>query len=361
MRRPLAVAATAALSLSCSGAQRPRGRDPNDPVPVLAICLAGDAAARGNEYSGLAWHGDELFLLPQWSPRGLARARSRPGFTRPWVYRIPGARIRAWVDGADRTPIAPERVELDVLDLPNDARYQGFEAIAFDGDRAALVVERGIGDVMSALLMTATLDRARGLVLDRDALTLDVPLRSDNHSYEALTRVDGRWLALFEANGVNTSCASQALRCGPAGEGPQVVSVAPIPYRVTDATAADAERRFWVTQYSYRDVGDTAECERTIRAAECFSEPVDCDPRGGTTRSVERLLELRDEGVAIRPTGRSIPLQREARPRNWEGVARLEGRGFVIVTDEWPRSILGFVPSPDRPLPTPAAPCPAAE
>lgn len=361
MRRPLAAAATVALSLSCSGAQRPGARNPDDPVPVLAICLAGDAAARGNEYSGLAWHGDELFLLPQWSPRGLARARSRPGFTRPWVYRIPGARVRAWVDGADRSPVTPERVEFDLLDLPNDQRYQGFEAVAFEGDRASLLVERGIGEVMSALLVTATLDPARGLVLDRDALTLEVPMRSDNHSYEALTRVGGSWLALYEANGMSSSCASQALRCGSTRDEPQVVSVAPIPYRVTDATAADADRRFWVTQYSYRDVGDTAECERTIRASGCFSEPVDCDPRGGDARSVERLVELRDEGVAVRPTGRVIRLQREARPRNWEGVARLDGRGFVMVTDEWPRSILGFVPSPDRPLPAPAAPCPAAE
>lgn len=361
MRRPLPLLAVAALSLSCSGAQRPRSRDPMDPVPVLSICLAGDAAARGNEYSGLAWHGDELFLLPQWSPRGLARVRGRPGFTRPWVYRIPGARLRAWVDGVDRSPITPERVDLDLLDLPADARYQGFEAIAFDGDRAALTVERGLGDEMSALLVTATLDPARGLVLDRSAATLDVPLRSENHAYEALTRVDGGWLALFEANGVSASCASQALRVGDGGAAPVVVSVEAIPYRLTDATAVDAERRFWATQYSYRDVGDTAECERTIRAVGCFSETVDCDPRGGAARSVERLVELRDEGVAVRPTGRVIRLLREPRARNWEGVARLDGRGFVVVTDEWPRTVLGFVPSPDRPLPAPAPPCPTVD
>lgn len=80
MRRPTTLPLVALLALSCSGAQRPRARDPNEPVPVLSICLAGEAAARGNEYSGLAWHGDELFLLPQWSPRGLTRARSQPGF-----------------------------------------------------------------------------------------------------------------------------------------------------------------------------------------------------------------------------------------------------------------------------------------
>lgn len=358
--RPTAPLVLAALSLSCAGAQRPRPRDPDAPVPVLGICLAGDAAARGNEYSGLAWHGDELFLLPQWSPRGIERAQRLGGFQGAWVYRIPGARLRAWVDGRDRSPITPERVPFDISSVVGTAEYQGFESIAFDGDRAALTVERGAGEHMSALLVTGTLDRARGLGLDRDALTLDVPVRSDNHAYEALTRVDGSWLALFEVNGMNTACASQAIRVTP-GQEPQAVSVEAIPYRITDATAVDAERRFWVTQYSYRDVNDTAECERSIRAVGCFQEAVDCDPRGGTTRSVERLLELRDEGAAVRTTGRVIALQREARPRNWEGVVRLDDRGFVMVTDEWPRTILGFVPAPDRPLPPPAAPCPAAE
>lgn len=357
MRRPLPL--LVALTLSCSGAQRPTARDPSDPVPVLGICLAGDAAARGNEYSGLAWHGDELFLLPQWSPRGLARARSQPGFTRPWVYRIPGARLRAWVDGRDRAPITPERVPFDTLDIANNPDYQGFEAIAFDGDRAALAVERGSQDRMSGLLVTARLDPARGLVLDRDALTLDVPMRSDNHAYEALTRVDGAWLALFELNGMNPSCASTALRIDPRGGAPQAVPMEAVPYRVTDATAVDADRRFWVTQYSYRDVDDTAECERSIRAVGCFQEAVDCDPRNGAARSVERLLELRDDGTAVRSTGRVIRLMREERARNWEGLARLDHRGFVVVTDEWPRTVLGFVPAADQPLPPPAAPCPA--
>ncbi|MDO9019260.1 MAG: hypothetical protein Q8S73_03820 [Deltaproteobacteria bacterium] len=356
--RPLAriLPLVGLLALSCSGAQRPRGRNPDDPVPVLPICLAGEAAARGHEYSGLAWHNDELFLLPQWSPRGLALARAQPGFTQPWLYRIPGARLRAWIDGRDRAPITPERVPIDLLDLAADPDYQGFEAIDFDGDRAALVVERGDQDRMSGLLVTARLDPARGLVLDRDALTLDVPLRSDNHAFEALTRVDGAWLALFEANGMNTSCASTALRVE--GREARAVAVEAIPYRVTDASAVDASRQFWVTQYSYREVGDTAECERTIRAVGCFSEAVDCDPRGGAARSVERLLELRDDGVSVRATGRVIRLAREERGRNWEGLVRLDDKGFLLVTDEWPSTVLGYVPSADQPLPPPAPPCP---
>jgi len=32
--------------------------------------------------------------------------------------------------------------------------------------------------------------------------------------------------------------------------------------------------------------------------------------------------------------------------RNWEGVVRLDGIGFLLMTDTHPETILGFVPAP---------------
>jgi hypothetical protein len=32
--------------------------------------------------------------------------------------------------------------------------------------------------------------------------------------------------------------------------------------------------------------------------------------------------------------------------RNWEGLAFLEGRGFLLMTDKFPETILAFVPMP---------------
>jgi hypothetical protein len=33
-------------------------------------------------------------------------------------------------------------------------------------------------------------------------------------------------------------------------------------------------------------------------------------------------------------------------PRNWEGIVRLDERGFLLMTDEDPDTILAFVPRP---------------
>ena len=32
--------------------------------------------------------------------------------------------------------------------------------------------------------------------------------------------------------------------------------------------------------------------------------------------------------------------------RNWEGIVRLDDVGFLLVTDQYPQTILGFVPVP---------------
>jgi hypothetical protein len=35
----------------------------------------------------------------------------------------------------------------------------------------------------------------------------------------------------------------------------------------------------------------------------------------------------------------------EEKSRNWEGLARLDKKGFLMIVDEHPRTILAFVPN----------------
>ena len=62
---------------------------------------------------------------------------------------------------------------------------------------------------------------------------------------------------------------------------------------------------------------------------------------------VERLL-----AIEIQADTRTIMLADRAPlylrlagplPRNWEGLTRLDDRGFLLVTDEFPDTLLGFV------------------
>jgi len=85
-------------------------------------------------------------------------------------------------------------------------------------------------------------------------------------------------------------------------------------------------------------------------------EAADCSP-GPTHQSqpqIERLLQLRYSGnevTTVAHTETYLELEAE-RPRNWEAIALLEDRGFLLMTDQHPESIFAFVPfapAPDAP------------
>ena len=44
-----------------------------------------------------------------------------------------------------------------------------------------------------------------------------------------------------------------------------------------------------------------------------------------------------------RSSAKAIQLSINKESRNWEGVARLDNKGFLMIVDEYPRTILAFI------------------
>ncbi len=64
---------------------------------------------------------------------------------------------------------------------------------------------------------------------------------------------------------------------------------------------------------------------------------------------VERLVEFHyspGEIVLNQTPPIQLELDLELGSRNWEGLVRLDDLGFLLITDEYPTTILGFVPYP---------------
>ena len=63
------------------------------------------------------------------------------------------------------------------------------------------------------------------------------------------------------------------------------------------------------------------------------------------SEAVERLVEFRVENSQVRITNHPpIQLEQiEEESRNWEGVVRLDNRGFLLITDKYPETIFAFV------------------
>lgn len=349
--RDAALALTlAVLTSTCApkGPERPgspsrappvRPPGPVVEVPIVPIALAPPLDAKRAELSGLAWDGNTLLLLPQYPEH----------FGEGALFTLPKAAIDRWLAGERGAPLESSPLAFEAPGLADRIEgYQGFEELLVIGDAAYLTVEgKGHDGKMRGYVVGASFDRARGrLRVNADTLLeLSCPTTFDNLGYEALTSYRGELVAFYEANGPSVVARPCAYRVDLPEHSAAALTLAPLPYRVTGATPADASGRFWVTNVFWpgepwlRDAHDPL--------AQRFGK----GPTHAHSEGVERLVELRvgPDGV----TGTDTPpialtLSDDGKIRNWEGIARLDDRGFLLVTDEHPKTILAFVPSGPR-------------
>ena len=316
-------------------------RAQNDPpaVEVCTIALTGPAADEDAEISGLAWHGDTLLLVLE-NPNDYALDADSAGT----FYALPKADILAYLDADDPAPLEPFAIPVIAPDIPRTIPgFDGFEAAVFVGDRVYLAAEVWLpqGGEMRGVIVGGN------IAPDHSAITLDLDHAVEllpqtdfvNLSYESLL-VDGdRLIAIYEANGADVNAQPVAYAIDLSLTTVTPLPLPAVPYRVTDATAPDSEGTFWTVNFYYP--GDS----------HLFTES-DPLPRLDTgvipphLVPVERLVALEITPDAIRLADQPPVLVALAGmlPRNWEGIARLDDRGFLIVTDRYPQTILGFVP-----------------
>ena len=274
------------------------------------------------ELSGLAWHGDDLILLPQY-----------PHKEGDHLYTLPRTSVEAFAEAGAPLP-DPRPLPFDDDGLRKIDGFEGFEAIACEGDACYLTIEAHDGETMVGYLVAGQWSEA-GLTLDAATLRPIHPrINLPNMSDEALL-IDGATLLTFdEANGPRINPQPIAHRF--AREGLEELAPLPLPpldYRITDATAFDEAGCFWVVDYLWP--GDAEKLR----------------PVGPADRPVERLVPLRVEAEGITrcdaPT-LALELAADGKARNWEGAALLPGEGFLLVTDTHPETLFAFVPAPQE-------------
>ena len=183
-----------------------------------------------------------------------------------------------------------------------------------------------------------------GLALEGDTLAEIEPQAGlANQSDEALMVVGGGVATLYEINGVALNPSPVAHLFGADLAAAGTVPFPNIEYRITDATEPDGEGRFWVIKYFFP--GDV-----DLRP--------EVDPRpsatvgGRATPATRRWSGWCCSSTTVQGSAwwTSRPIQLELLPdeaRNWEGLVRLEGRGFLLMTDKFPETILAFVALPE--------------
>ena len=303
-------------------------------VLPIEILLTGEAAERNLEMSGLAWYNDYLILMPQYVNK------SKPKF-----YYLKKSKINDWLNGDRDKPLDPAEINVIMPDYFNSIKgYQGFEAICFIGNKAYLIIETKDDDLMKSFIIKGSMDiKNKVLIIDSEKkVEILLPLNIKNMGYESILKYKYRLMVLFEANGINVNSNPKASFYNSSLKQKGHISFPNIEYRITDVTELDNQGRFWAINFFW-----PGEQKRLKPGKDLV---LNNNVKGETHQKfehVERLVEFKIDGNKIYKTN-SPPIQLELNKnsRNWEGLVRMDKKGFLMIVDEHPRTILAFVKKP---------------
>jgi hypothetical protein len=161
---------------------------------------------------------------------------------------------------------------------------------------------------------------------------------SENHTDESILVLEDRVVTFYEVIG-------EAIVADPVAHvfDFDLNSLGTIPmdnieYRLTD-TALSSGNEFWGINYFFP--GDTDLMPSIDPIADVYGKS------NVGFEHVERLVkfEYSEDGITLAKTAPiSLVLTEDA--RNWEGLVMLDERGFLLATDKFPSTILGFVQFP---------------
>ncbi|MBH10394.1 MAG: hypothetical protein CMG74_08620 [Candidatus Marinimicrobia bacterium] len=299
-------------------------------VEFKEIRLSGLITDKKQEISGLEWYKDNLVLLPE----------NLGGF----YFMIPKETIKRYLRNYEPEPIEPRQVSFKTADysklIPG---FQGFEAIAFKNEFVAITMEAKHNKKMHGYYAWGTINPKSFEITipEKNLIELPVPVQLKNFTFESLLIHNDKAIVYYEANGRNLRKNSWQYTISIDKQEIGKIEHPFIEYRINDVTRMDRFKKFWAINYLWS--GDR-------KLLDPADDVIFEDYTEGITHSkidgVERLVEFQIVDDKIQASNRA-PIQlvlKEKESRNWEGIVRLDKRGFLIATDKYPRMILAFVP-----------------
>lgn len=308
-----------------------------DPVSlereIVLLPISGQLGLPEVELSGLAWHGDTLVLLPQYPHK--------------WGHSLFGLRradLASAIKNPDGAPLEPFLIPLKGSEKLDEALegYEGLEAVAFVDDQAYLLSEANMKTHMQGYILTGRVEEVpKAIQLDLGSVqTLFPQSRFMNQAYEALLPLNADIAAIFEANGRHVNEQPRLLTFGRQLEPRAMLSMAAVEYRLTDATALNEAGEFWMLNFHWP--GSRSLMPPTDPIAEKWGE----GPSQADSDIVERILKFKVTEAGVQLT-EDPPLEFQLLngvvARNWEGIALWGSDGFLVVTDQFPTTLLAYV------------------
>jgi len=308
---------------------------PSQEVAVLEIPLPAPLNEKSMEFSSMAWLREELILMPQYphrfNPQGLGK-----------LYALNKADIIRYIQQQDGEPLDIREIAFDDGGLHKALPgFEGFEGLAFNDDQVFMTIETHNGNPMMGYLVAGSYDAVlQQISLDPQTL-VELPPQTSflNASDEALTIFDDRIYTFFEDNGLSQNPKAEAHTFDFNLQLQGTLAFPNIEYRVTDATEIQQDGTFWVMNYFYPGDDHLAADDDPLISSYGIGET------HKQFDGVERIVEMKIEEDSIRLVDIMplyLRLNSDGESRNWEGIVRLDEIGFLLVTDSFPKTILGF-------------------
>lgn len=307
-----------------------------DETDVVFLKLPERISSASFEYSGLAWFKDQLVLLPQY-PGGKFFSYS------PVLYSISKQDILTAIENPE-LELPARDVPLLQADIQGQIQgFEGFESILFVGQQVFLTIETHGGDPMMGYLIRGEVNGdLERITLEPDSLVELPPLTHEqNATFEALTSWNDKLNVIYEHNSGQAEMTPIAYEFNLDMEFSRKIPFPAINYRITDATESDESGRFWVMNYFYP--GDTHlkvdQDELVLRYGEGETH--------ARSQQVERIIQLQIDQAGITRIDQPpiyLKLLEKDKARNWEGIVLLDDLGFLLITDRFPDSLIGFCP-----------------
>jgi hypothetical protein len=299
-------------------------------IQYQPIFLSGLITNPKQEISGMDLYKDQIMLLPE----------NLGGF----LYMISKGEILNALEKKEEILIEPKQPAFHTPDyskfIPG---FEGLEAIAFNGNNVYITLESKDDKMMRGYLAWGTIDPTTKEVTipKKNLLELETPIQVNNMTFESLLIHNDHIILFYETQGINLQKSVWQYRVSLADFSVSKIEFPNIEYRITDVSRVDDQNHFWAINYYWP--GDA----KHLKPA---PDPIVMKIKEGKSHQnsdvVERLIEFEFKEDKIQLSGRE-PIQielDEKASRNWEGIVRLDDRGFLVATDKYPEMILGFIP-----------------
>ncbi len=294
------------------------------------------------EISGLSWCGDRLILLTQYPERFVDDGHS-------YFYFLERSHVLGYLDGTIEKALEAQKIKLNENGLRKMMdNFDGYEAITCKDKQVWLTIEAvNANGRYQSFIVPAEMDFDGKPTLSINAkkiTQLESQTNMKDMAEETLVLRGHDAIAIHEVNDPRVVPKPKARLVSRTDMTVSEISFPHMPYRITDATEIDLNGRFWVINYKYS--GD----EFSRQADDPLSKQYGKGASHEKYYNVERLIELQLNDNTITRVDRApiTLLMTAVEGRNWEGLVRLENRGFLIATDKHPSTILGFIPIPKK-------------